>query len=135
KPAKARKPAVAASAKVEATTPGGRTNTRPDRVWPAGAVPAASRQKIAPMSTRMRQTDTTSNTRTDLVVGRTPRAARNQITAQAASASGYQSASRASPVASRKARPKMATPVIDTGGNTREGARRAPPARNPAPRP
>src|SRR6266566_2765643 len=72
KPAKARKPAVAASAKVEAPTPGGRTNTRPDRVWPAGAVPAARRQTIAPMSTRMRQTDTTSNARTDLVVGRTP---------------------------------------------------------------
>ena len=48
-----------------------------------GAVPAARRQKIAPMSTRMRQTDTTSNARTDLVVGRTPRAASTQITAQA----------------------------------------------------
>ena len=45
------------------------------------------------MSTRIRQTDTTSNASTDLVVGLTPRAASTQMTAHAASASGYQSAS------------------------------------------
>jgi hypothetical protein len=71
------------------------------------------------MSTRMRKTDRTSKTRTDRVVGRTPRAARIQMTAQAARASGYQSASAASPVVLRKARPKIATPMMDTGGNTR----------------
>jgi len=119
KPANARKPATAASAKADTPTPGGSTKTSPDRVWPSGAVPAASRQKITPMSTMMRQTDTTSNASTDRVVGRTPRAASTQITTQAASAIGYQSASLASPVVLRKARPKMATPMIDTGGNTR----------------
>src|ERR1700747_3247477 len=127
KPAKARKPDVAARVRAERPTPGGSTNTAPDQPWPPGAVPAASRQggppapsrqQIAPMSRRMRQTDTTSNARTDLVVGRTPRAASTQMTTQAASAIGYQSASRASPVVLRKARPKVATPMIDTGGNT-----------------
>ena len=93
KPAKARKPDVAARVRAERPTPGGSTNTAPDQPWPPGAVPAASRQQIAPMSTRMRQTDTTSNARTNLVVGRTPRAASTQMTAHAASASGYQSAS------------------------------------------
>src|SRR5215468_11838393 len=92
KPAKARKPEVAASASAEMPTPGGSTNTEPDGRWPPGAVPAARRHQIAPISTRIRQTDTTSNARTDRVVGRTPRAARTQMTAHAASASGYQSA-------------------------------------------
>src|SRR5690348_14649957 len=131
KPAKARKPDVAARVRAERPTPGGSTNTVPDQPWPPGAVPAASRQQIAPMSTRMRQTDTTSNARTDLVVGRTPRAASTQMTAHAPSASGYQSASLASPVALRKARPKMATPMIDTGGNTRYVPSSAQPAMNP----
>src|ERR1700751_5228909 len=84
KPAKARKPAVAARVRAERPTPGGSTNAPPDQPWPPGAVPAASRQQIAPMSARIRQTDTTSNASTDLVVGRAPRAARNKITAQAA---------------------------------------------------
>src|SRR5690242_19313360 len=61
KPAKARKPDVAARVRAERPTPGGSTNTAPDQPWPPDAVPAASRQQIAPMSTRMRQTDTTSN--------------------------------------------------------------------------
>src|SRR5689334_7329217 len=131
KPAKARKPDVAARVRAERPTPGGSTNTAPDQRWPLGAVPADSRQQIAPMSTRIRQTDTTSNASTDLVVGRTPRAASSQITSHAARASGYQSASAARPVALRKARPKMATPMIDTGGKTRYVPSSAHPARNP----
>src|SRR5436190_74317 len=99
KPAKARKPAVAARVRADRPAPGGSTNTAPDQPWPAGAVPADSRQLMTPISTRMRQTDTTSNTSTDLVVGLTPRDAKSQMTAHAASASGYQSAARASPVA------------------------------------
>ena len=83
----------------------------------------------------MRQTDTTSNTSTDLVVGLTPRDARSQMTAHAASASGYQSASLASPVALRNTRPKMATPMMDTGGNTRYVPSSAQPARKPGRRP
>jgi len=93
KPAKARKPEVAASDRAAMPTPGGSTKTEPDGRWPPGAVPAVRCQKIAPISTRMRQTDTTSNSRSERVVGRTPRPARTQMTAQAASASGYQSAS------------------------------------------
>src|SRR6516225_11255719 len=131
KPAKARKPETAASARAERPTPGGRTNTAPDGRRPPGAVPAASRQQITTMSTRIRQTETTSNASTDLVVGRTPRAASTQMTTHAARASGYQSASPASPVALSKARPKMATPMIDTGGNTRYVPSSAHPARNP----
>src|SRR6266536_6348573 len=77
KPANARKPDVAASARVETPTPCGSTMTRPDRVWPPGAAPAARRQKITAMSTRMRQTDTTSKARTDRVVGRTPAGRQN----------------------------------------------------------
>src|SRR5690348_12193846 len=84
KPAKARKPEVAARVRAERPTPGGSTNTVPDQRWPPGAVPAASRQQITPMSTRMRQTDTTSNASTDLVVGRTPRPASTRMTSQAA---------------------------------------------------
>src|SRR6516162_6425572 len=91
KPANARKPEVAASARAETPTPGGSTNTEPDKRRPPGAVPAARRQKIAAMSTRIRQTDTTSNVSSERVVGLTPRAARNQMTAQAATASAYQS--------------------------------------------
>src|SRR5437762_8092885 len=72
KPAKARKPDVAARVRAERPTPGGSTNTAPDQPWSPGALPADSRQQIAPMSTRMRQTETTSNASTDLVVGRTP---------------------------------------------------------------
>src|SRR5262249_38541468 len=135
KPAKARKPEVAANASAEMPTPGGSTNTEPDGCWPPGAVPAARRHQIAAMSTRIRQTDTTSNARTDRVVGRTPRAASTPMTAQAPSASGYQSASAASPVVARKARPKTATPMTETGGKTREGASNAPPARKPGPGP
>src|SRR5262249_61998809 len=79
----------------------------------------------------MRQTDTISNASSDRVVGRTPRAASTAMTAQAPSASGYQSALGATPVVARKARPKTATPMTETGGNTREGPGRAHPARNP----
>src|SRR5215469_7458379 len=92
KPAKARNPDTAASARTETPTPGGGTNTAPDGRRPPGALPAARRQKITAMSTRMRQTDITSNASSERVVGLTPRAARNQVTAHAASASGYQSA-------------------------------------------
>src|ERR1700752_4444080 len=92
KPANARKPDTAANASADTPTPGGSTKTEPEKRGPPGARPAASRRKIAPMSTRMRQTDTISKPSTDRVVGRTPRAASTPMTAQAARASGYQSA-------------------------------------------
>jgi hypothetical protein len=79
KPANARNPEVAASASAEMPIPGGSTNTDPDGRRPPGAVPAARCHQIAPMSTRIRQTDTTSNASTDRVVGRTPRTARTQM--------------------------------------------------------
>src|SRR5215467_3487796 len=79
----------------------------------------------------MRQTDTISNANSDRVVGRTPRAASTAMTAQAPSASGYQSALAATPVVARKARPKTATPMTETGGNTRSVPSSAHPARNP----
>src|SRR5215469_9288532 len=109
-PANARKPEVAASASAERPTPGGSTKTEPEKRCPPGESPAASRQKIAPMSTRMRQTDTTSNASTDRVVGRTPRAASTPMTTQPPRESGYQSALAAAPVVARNARPKTATP-------------------------
>src|SRR5215469_6265944 len=131
KPANARKPEVAASVSADRPTPGGSTKTEPDKRCPPGAVPTASRQKITPISTRMRQTDTISNASSDRVVGRTPRAASTAMTAQAPTASGYQSALAATPVVARKARPKTATPMTETGGNTRYVPSSAHPARNP----
>src|ERR1700757_919105 len=83
KPAKARKPDVAARVRAERPTPGGSTNTVADQPWRPGAVPAASRQQIAPLRPQMRPADTTSNASTVLVVGRTPRAASTQMTAHA----------------------------------------------------
>src|SRR5512144_2422125 len=118
-PANARNPKVAARATVPTAVPAGSRRKSSDTVAPAGAVPAPSLAKMTPTSTRMSSTDTASNASSDRVLGRTPRAASSQMTAQPASAIGYQSAPGAQPVARRKACPNTATPAIDTGGNTR----------------
>ena len=63
---------------------------------------------------------------------RAPREARIPISAQPASASGHHGGDEAIPVLRRNACPKIATPMIETGGKTMYVPSNAQPLKNPA---
>src|SRR5205823_2550238 len=91
-----------------------------ERVHPGGggARRVASWTKMTATSARISTTATSSTARRERVVVRAPREARIPISAQPASASGHHGGDEAIPVLRRNACPKIATPMIETGGKT-----------------
>src|SRR5919201_2712319 len=132
KPAKDRKPAVAASATVESEVPGGSLTKSAFTPWPCGEPPKTSLAKMTTTSAMIATTASSSKESSELVVTRTSREASSQISAQPTSATGSHDGLDEMAVTLRKATPKTANAAIDTAGDTREVPSSAQPATKPA---